>query len=176
MVKKDRPNEGNRDVTFHFRTMVTGIMAIVSASSLFTLSFVATPIKFLAKDVPIEHLLAVGRVTFRASAAVETLLLLLIFAFAKGWNRVIALFTGAVLTVQWVVIMPELDARTLARIAGEVLPASGLHALWIVADTIRIVLYASVAMKAGHSVLYPNDPGPVRKSARLQMISQEPSR
>jgi len=147
-------------VTKPIRTAVTAVVAIASASSLFTLSFVATPIKFLTEDVPIEHLLAVGRVTFRASAAMETLLLLLIFASAKGRDRFLAGLAGAVLAIQWLIVMPELDMRTLARIAGEVLPPSDLHGWWIVSDVIRIVLYASIAIEAGRRVLRTIHPPP----------------
>jgi hypothetical protein len=47
------------------------ILAAAALGSLFALSIISTPVKFLAPEVPLTHLLAVGRVRFRASLALE---------------------------------------------------------------------------------------------------------
>lgn len=119
-------------------------LAAASLAALFALSFVATPVKFLAADVPIAHLLAVGRVTFRASLAVEGILLLALLFATYGKMRWLTAAIAAILLGQWLVLMPQLDERTLARIAGAVLEPSSLHRWWIVLDVVRLALYALI--------------------------------
>ena len=126
----------------------TVVFAAAAFAALFALSFVATPVKFLAADVPIAHLLAVGRVTFRASLGVEGVLLALLVLTARGRIRWLIAGTAVLLLAQWLVLMPQLDERTLARIAGANLEPSSLHHWWIVLDTARLGLYALVLRKA----------------------------
>ena len=135
-------------MTAYRRFLATAMVAVAASAILFALSFVATPVKFLADGVPVEHLLAVGRVTFRASAASEAVLLLLLVILARGRSRIAACSVAALLAFQWLVLMPDLDARTLARMSGRVMPSSGLHGWWIALDVLRIVLYAPIARAA----------------------------
>ncbi|MEC7819683.1 hypothetical protein [Qipengyuania spongiae] len=135
-------------MTAYRRFLATAMVAVAASAILFALSFVATPVKFLADGVPVEHLLAVGRVTFRASAASEAVLLLLLVILARGRSRIAACSVAALLAFQWLVLMPDLDARTLARMSGRVMPSSGLHGWWIALDVLRIVLYAAIARAA----------------------------
>ncbi|RPF71109.1 hypothetical protein [Aurantiacibacter spongiae] len=135
-------------MTAYRRSSATAMVAVAACTILFALSFLATPVKFLADGVPIEHLLAVGRVTFRASAASEAVLLVLLVILAPGRSRIVACSVAALLAFQWLVLMPELDARTLARMSGRVMPSSGLHGWWIALDVLRIVLYAAIARAA----------------------------
>ena len=147
-------------MTAYRRSSATAMVAVAACAILFALSFLATPVKFLADGVPIEHLLAVGRVTFRASAASEAVLLVLLVILAPGRSRIVACSVAALLALQWLVLMPELDARTLARMSGAVLPASGLHGWWIALDVLRIVLYAAIAraaMRGGRGTPGAND-------------------
>lgn len=130
------------------RQMWAGILAVIAASLVSFLSFVATPIKFLAEEVPLAHLLAVGRVTFRASLACELTILVALFVLAAGRVRVITGTAATVLALQWLGLMPTLDARTAAVMAGEALAPSSLHGWWIAADAARILLYAAAARLA----------------------------
>ena len=130
------------------RRIWTGVLAIVAASVVAALSFVATPVKFAAPDVPLDHLLAVGRVTFRASLACEAAILFPLILVATGMCRLIVAAASAVLALQWLVLMPALDARTLAVMTGETLTPSSLHGWWIAADVLRIVLYGMTARLA----------------------------
>jgi hypothetical protein len=133
------------------RHIATGVVSAIAAGLLFGLSFVATPAKFLAANVPLDQLLAVGRVTFRASAAVEALLLLVLLIVAPKGLRRWPLAIAAVLAAQHWLLMPELDARALAVMAGEVLPPTPLHAIWIAGDLLRIGAYGvlcAVALRA----------------------------
>lgn len=117
------------------------ILASGVLASLFVLSFVATPVKFLAPDVPLTHLLAVGRVTFRASLAIEVVFLIGLLLMARGRVRWIVFGAAIILTFQWLIVMPRLDERTLARIGGAEVAPSSLHHWWIGLDVVRLALY-----------------------------------
>lgn len=130
------------------RYVTSGIISAIAAGLLFALSFVATPAKFLAQNVPLDHLLAVGRVTFRASAAVEALLLIvLLLAAPKGLRRW-PVAIAAILAAQHWLLMPILDERALAVMAGKILPPTVLHEVWIGADLIRIAAYMVLCIGA----------------------------
>ena len=78
-------------------------LAVAVLATLFSLSFIATPVKFLAADVPMSHLLAVGRETFRASVAIESILLFALFVSARGTSRrliIVAIATVAVFALR----------------------------------------------------------------------------
>ena len=119
-------------------------LAVAVLATLFSLSFIATPVKFLAADVPMSHLLAVGRVTFRASVAIESVLLFALFVSARGTSRRLIIVAIAIVALQWIVIMPELDDRTMARITGAAIKPSSLHNWWIGLDVMRLAIYALV--------------------------------
>ena len=137
----------------------TMVLAASAFATLFALSFVATPVKFLAANVPIEHLLAVGRVTFRASLGVESVIVALLLLIARGRVRWLVMGSVAVLLAQWLILMPRLDERTLARMAGAILESSALHHWWIVLDIARLAIYAVILHKAQHALrpTQPND-------------------
>lgn len=130
------------------RDLWTMVLAAAAFATLFALSFVATPVKFVASDVPIAHLLAVGRVTFRASLGVEGLLLTLLLLTARGRIRLLIVGSAAILLAQWLALMPRLDERTMARIAGATLESSSLHHWWVVLDLARLGLYVLILRKA----------------------------
>lgn len=123
------------------RYVATGLVSMFAAGLLFALSFIATPVKFMAANVPLEQLLAVGRVTFRASAGAEALLLLALLILAPGGLRRWPIGIAVVLAAQFALLMPVLDARALAVMAGQVVPPTVLHEVWIAADLARIAAY-----------------------------------
>ena len=129
------------------------IFAVTAFASLAALSFVATPVKFLAQEVPIAHLLAVGRVTFRASLAVEGALLVALVITTRGRARWLTCCAAAALALQWLALMPGLDERTLARMAGPVLVPSSLHHWWIVLDVVRLGIYALTIAIVGRDLV-----------------------
>ena len=117
------------------------IIATGALTTLLILSFVTTPVKFLAEDVPLEQLLAVGRVTFRASLVCETAFVASLMLIARGRARWLVLAASALLLIQWLFLMPLLDDRTFARMAGHQLTPSSLHLWWVVFDVTRIAVY-----------------------------------
>lgn len=126
------------------RQLASTLLALAAAATLFALSFVATPVKFLAENVALHDLLSIGRVTFRASLAVEVCFLLPLLFLARGNLRWLPFIIAVLLTAQWLMLMPLLDARTQAAIAGDILPPSSLHTWWIAADVARLALYLAI--------------------------------
>lgn len=140
-------------MTIRRRSLWALVFAVTAFASLVTLSFVATPVKFLAQEVPIAHLLAVGRVTFRASLGVEIALLAALVITATGQVRWLTCCAAAALAFQWLALMPELDERTLARMASSVLAPSSLHQWWIVLDVVKLSIYALISGIVGRNLL-----------------------
>jgi len=103
---------------------------LVWAGLVIGVSLLATPVKFLAPDLSLEHALQVGRVTFRAMGATELVLLLLALALAARsssirWNTVKwPVVIGALLVFQYLLVLPLLAARTDEVMAGA--PGGGL--------------------------------------------------
>lgn len=140
------------------RALWSLIFGVSAFASLAALSFVATPVKFLAQGVPIADLLAVGRVTFRASLGLEMLLLALLLITTVGRARWLTCGAVAVLALQWFALMPGLDERTLARMAGSVLAPSSLHHWWIVLDVVRLGIYAVTIRTVGDDFMRNETP------------------
>lgn len=151
LADPDRPPAGERSKLVT-RNLWTLALASGATALLAALSFVATPVKFLADGVPLAQLLAVGRVTFRASLVAELCLLLPLLVLARDRTRWSVVGAGALLAVQWLGLMPALDARTMMRIAGDDPGPSSLHLLWVLADGARVALYAAAAVLAGRAV------------------------
>lgn len=130
------------------RQIIVASLSWAAAGLLAGLSSVATPAKFLAENVPLEHLLSVGRVTFRALLAAGGFTLLLLVVVAHGRLRWWPVAVAVVLGVQYLLLMPALDVRTLSVMAGAVLPSSPLHGIWILADVLRIGAYTALGVFA----------------------------
>ena len=70
-----------------------------------------------------------------------------------GWGLVVALLTAiaAVLAVETFLVRPILDARVLDIIAGSSVAPSGLHALYIALDAVKLVLILAAAIASARS-------------------------
>lgn len=111
------------------------------AGEIIGLSFIATPAKFLARDLSIPKLLLVGRATFHIQQILETLLLLVLggilgYRYIRNmpivsieWINlaVIAVLYG----VQYYLILPLLDERVTLIQGTESLPPSNLHHIYV---------------------------------------------
>lgn len=110
------------------------------------LSFIETPLKFLAPDVTVPIALGIGRLVLTAANAAGALLLIAITVASAAAPRLrrpawIALAgLWAVLLAQLVLIRPPLNARTDVILAGGDPGASPLHLLYIVADVTMLLL------------------------------------
>lgn len=116
--------------------------------------FVATPAKFLAQSLSLPVALDVGRHTFAVYGVVEmTLLLCMVIVGAASAARVrwlVALAVpGAMVLGQYLWLRPALDLRVSAILAGGLPPASSLHAVYIAAETLKVLCLLGIGLGGG---------------------------
>jgi len=129
------------------RDTINGILAIFCAGMLFAMSFVSTPAKFMALGVPIADLIAVGRVTFRASMCTESVFLFIMVCLARRGDQRVLFGCAAILATQYFALLPALNERSLAVMRGAVLSPSPLHPIWIAFDVFRLGLYLAYGVR-----------------------------
>jgi hypothetical protein len=113
-------------------------------------SFLATPVKFRAASLSLAVALDVGRATFRIFSRVEwalALMLLLAVLVAGGiaWKLAIAVLLGAILVAQGAWLLPGLDARVAAVMAGSRPPPSVEHEIYAILEGVKVVLLLVLA-------------------------------
>ncbi len=121
-------------------------------------SFLATPIKFRAASLTLPVALDVGRTTFHAFGRVEWALTIGLVALAVGARAQLQPFdwflVGLVLVIvvaQAVWLIPQLDLRVAAVIAGEPLPPSPLHQIYAGAEVAKAMTLVTIgAWTANH--------------------------
>lgn len=110
------------------------------------LSFIETPLKFLAPDITLEIALGIGRLVLTAANIAGAVLLIAttLLSLARprigrgAWIVVGGLWLA--LLVQVVIIRPPLNARTDMILAGGDPGSSPLHIFYIVADVVILAL------------------------------------
>lgn len=115
------------------------------------ISFLEAPIKFRAPGVSLAIGLGIGRKVFTALNAVELVLALMLAAsciVAKPDTPALTFFVlvAMMLVVQVVVIRPWLGRRSDRVLAGEDLPRSTMHLVYIAFELLKVVLLVSVIM------------------------------
>ncbi|OFE10792.1 hypothetical protein [Rhodococcus sp. 1139] len=113
------------------------------------ISFLEAPIKFRAPGVSVAIGLGIGRKVFTALNAVELVLTLVLAAsciVAKPDTPALTFFVLAalVLVVQVAAIRPLLGKRSDRILAGEDLPRSKMHLVYIAFELVKVVLLVSV--------------------------------
>ena len=112
-------------------------------------AFLATPAKFLAPTLSLPVALEVGQQTFHLYNRVEIGLLLGLAGFGaiwtppRGWWFALALPAIVVLT-QALWLLPLLDARVAAIIAGATPSGSPLHVVYIAAEGLKTLWLAAL--------------------------------
>lgn len=121
-------------------------------------SFVATPAKFRAQSLTLPVALDVGRATFHAFGIVEWVMAAVLAASAV-WARTalrptdwaLMSLVAVIVLVQAVWLIPHLDIRVAAVIAGDPLPRSHLHSLYVGVEVIKaLALFAIGIWTANH--------------------------
>lgn len=114
------------------------------AGILLGISFLATPIKFLAPSLTLPIALDIGRVTFHALIKLEWFLVCTYFIILwfnplskLGYIFVFIIFIALATQTFWV--LPALDARVILIQHGESLRSSCYHSIYIVLDIIKII-------------------------------------
>lgn len=118
------------------------------------LSFIETPLKFLAPGITVPLGLGIGRLVFwsLAIAGWALLLAMTVVAFARprsvGSSRVLLVAVWVVLIVQTAAIRPALNARSDVIIAGGDPGPSILHYLYIGTDLVLLGLLLALVILA----------------------------
>ena len=116
------------------------------------ISFLEAPLKFRAPNITRELALGIGKLVFRALNRVELVLaavmLICMIATRLSTRNIQLLFgaTAAILIVQTLWLLPSLSARAMSVIAGEEVPKSRLHLVFVVCETVKILLLAVVGV------------------------------
>lgn len=126
--------------------------------TLLGVSFLATPAKFLAPSLTLPVALDVGRQTFAVFNKIEWIYVVvcaLLIAIGPrnriGSAGLIAVAMLSALQMGW--LLPELDVRVGAIIAGGHPPASPLHHFYIVAEVAKLIALGAVAVTAARRLL-----------------------
>lgn len=115
------------------------LIAYVWVGLVLGVSFLATPVKFQADSLTLPVALDVGRATFHALAKAEWALSVFLLVGLASASRsgaidlvdlVIPTFILVVVAVQALWLIPQLDVRVAAIIAGQTLAKSHLHTVF----------------------------------------------
>lgn len=104
------------------------------------------PLKFTAPDITLPLGLGIGHIVFHALNKVEIVLCVLMagtFFGARPQGKVSIIFFGIlalILILQTFWLFPLLDERTMKVINGTAEPFSNLHIIYIVFDSVKIIL------------------------------------
>lgn len=127
----------------------TAILATLYIGLLLGVSFLATPVKFLAPSLTLPVALDVGRQTFMVFNITELVCALALsgLALLAAARRQQVLAGGVLLLVfiQTVWLLPVLDARVEIILQGSTPPPSQLHNLYIAMDVLKLALLVAVA-------------------------------
>ena len=129
-------------------TVAQAGLALVWAGLVLGLSFIETPLKFNAPGITQVLGVGIGRLVFTMLNHAELLLCVLLLAvlFAgrrdtlRCWLSAVVL---AIVLIQTFWLLPVLDRRAALFIAGNPLPGSFHHVLFIVAESVKLVALLS---------------------------------
>lgn len=114
----------------------TRLIAAIWIGVIIAGNLIAPTAKFRAPNLDLNVALEIGRVTFRWMLIPEVVLSILMAVLGLG--RRLWLPIG-ILAIQWLAIMPALDARTLSRINGEVIGSSSHHVYFIALEFAKLL-------------------------------------
>ena len=132
------------------------LLAWLWAGLVLGVSFVATPVKFLAPSLSLADALAVGRVTFTALQWIEcaAVVALAVLVWIPTPRRRPLLLLGvivAILVCQYAWMLPILDARAQAIIDGQHLSPSFLHWIYTAFEFVKVALLVVIGLTSfGH--------------------------
>ncbi|MER7818425.1 hypothetical protein [Streptomyces sp. NPDC096153] len=132
---------------------VVAAAAFVWLGMVLAISFVEAPLKFRAPGVTLRIGLGIGRLVFRAlNRAEAALAAVVVVAVAAGGPPapVVALAALAVvlLTVQLAAVRPVLNRRSDRVLAGEDVPRSRAHLVYIACESAKALTLASLGIAA----------------------------
>ena len=113
------------------------------------ISFVEAPIKFRAPGVTLAIGLGIGRKVFAALNVIEVVVAVVLsvawlYADTDGW--LLLVLVSAVLVVQVVVVRPPLTKRSNRVLAGEDVPRSKTHLIYIALEVAKVLLLIALTV------------------------------
>lgn len=134
-----------------FLDIAAVVVALFWVGMLAGVSFLATPVKFQAVSLSLPVALEVGKVTFGAFSKIEWLLAVLLaiqlFSFRTSTMTLVSAVI-AIVALQALWLLPVLDARVDAVIAGTPLTPTWHHLLYAVSEGGKLVLLCVIALAA----------------------------
>lgn len=129
------------------------VLALLWVGMLLGVSFLATPVKFLAPSLTLPVALDVGRHTFGVFSVVEiagAVALLAAATVVRQQRRIlfVALLVGALVVLQSFWLLPMLDARVELILQGGMPEDSELHRLYIALDATKLTLLGLIAWRS----------------------------
>jgi len=126
-------------------TIALIVLVSVWAGIVIGVSLMATPVKFQASSLAMPTALEVGRYTFRLLARVELCLLIAMIVFAglarPSFAAVVMLIVVVLaVVVQRLWLLPALDARVAAILAGTAVTGSSLHRVFALLECVKSAL------------------------------------
>lgn len=127
------------------------------------ISFLEAPLKFTAPHITVALGVGIGRVVFHALNKVEIVLCALALSSAvylqvpRLLGGTLALLTGLLL-LQTFWLLPALDVRAEALLAGHTPPANSLHMLYAAAEAAKLLLLLTSSALA-YRALHPQVTG-----------------
>jgi hypothetical protein len=148
-----------------FASAALAFLATFWAGLLAGVSFLATPVEFQAVSLSLPVALVVGKVTFWSFSWAEWGLALLLAGFAvfsRGSRLALvsAALVAMIIALEALWLLPVLDARVDAVIAGTPLPPSSHHMLYAAAEGTKLLLLCVVALTSLYRLGWV--PSPVR--------------
>ena len=159
-----------RDTKGAFPLAVGAFVALTWLGMLIGVSFIATPVKFEVSSLSLPVALEVGRVTFSLFAKIEwsaAALLVIALVPAKTGTalKTMVIATVAILAVEALWLLPVLDARVSAVIAGQPLPPSLSHLLYALSEVAKALLLSGIAALALRKFWLANDTPVMKRDA-----------
>ncbi len=110
---------------------------------------IAPTAKFRVENLPLTTALEVGMVTFRYVGFFE-LLLSVFLCFLLIWRRpknfLVGFLPVAIFSIQWILLMPILDRRTMALISGIQSEPSSIHLVYICLEIVKVALFLGIGI------------------------------
>jgi len=126
------------------------IIAAIWIGLILGVSFFAATIKFMAVGVPLEQLLAVGKVTFQAFWWIElaafVLLVSTVLTVCTRGVLIGILLLFLLLLIQHFGVLPGLDTELNRTVAGETVEETNLHFVYVAIDCIKLIVLFCLAI------------------------------
>tara|TARA_R100001143_G_C3354927_1_gene131743 strand:- start:170 stop:667 length:498 start_codon:yes stop_codon:yes gene_type:complete len=131
------------------KSIIFSVICLVWIGLVLGVSFLATPVKFMAPSLSLSVALDIGRQTFKVFNVLELMLVfcVLTLGFLLGRKRIhvyIALL-ALIIFLQTVWLLPVLDDRVEVIMGGGAVDESSLHSIYIVLEFMKLVLLFCMA-------------------------------